>query len=308
MIKLYPPKKLCEIELFNLAARSPEDFVAFCEDSYSERINHVAATIVAGDFKVVMLTGPSSVGKTTTSGRIAKRLCEIGMPARIISLDNFFRPHSEYPILPDGTRDFESIETIDIPEFVRCLDELMQKGEVMLPVYDFVNSRRSDEREHFVINDGVVIVEGIHALNPTITPHFKSKMFKIYLSMREEYAYKGRRLIPSIDMRLARRMVRDNFFRGYSPERTLALWSKVCDGEVKYIKAYKGEANYMFDTAHGYEPCVMLPFLEGINVGEIEDINHAKLFEALRERYRLFTPLDKNLVPENSMLKEFIKI
>ncbi len=308
MIKLYPPKKLCEVDLINLAARSAEDFVAFCEESYAERIAHLAATIVAGDFKVVMLTGPSSVGKTTTSNRIAKRLCEIGMPARIISLDNFFRPQCEYPILPDGTRDLECIETIDIPEFVRCLDELVQKGEVMLPIYDFVQGRRSDEREHFVINDGVVIVEGIHALNPSITPHFKSKMFKVYLSMREEFAYKGRRLIPSIDMRLARRMVRDNFFRGYPPNQTLALWSKVCDGEIKYIKAYKDEANYMLDTAHGYEPCVMLPFLEGINTADIDDVNHAKLFEALRERYRLFTPLDKNLVPENSMLKEFIKL
>ncbi len=306
MINIYPPKRLCEIDLINLAAQNDKDFIAWSEESYKERINHAAATVLAGNFKVVMLTGPSACGKTTSSLLLANRIQSQGVTARIISLDNFFRNFSDYPTLPDGSKDYEHVETLDIPELLKCLEELINTGETMLPIFDFVNVRRREEREHLVINDGVVIIEGIHALNPIISPRFDTKLFKIYLSMREEYSFKGRRLLPSIDMRLARRMVRDNFFRGHTPSKTLSMWSKVCDGEVKYIKAYKQEANYLLDTSHSYEPCIMLPYLEAIDISNIENIDHAKLFEALRERYRLFTPIEKNKVPTNSMLNEFI--
>ncbi len=308
MFTIYPPKRLCEIDMINLAAGDKNAFITWCEESYNDRINHAAATILAGGFKVVMLTGPSACGKTTSAMKLANRLRQLGTQSRIISLDNFFRSFEDYPTLPDGSKDYESIETIDIAELTKCLEELMNTGETLLPIFDFVNCRRREEREHFVINDGIVIVEGIHALNPGITPHFEAKMFKIYLSMREEYSLKGRRLIPSIDMRLARRMVRDNFFRGHDPSMTLSMWSKVCDGEIKYIKAYKHEANYLLDTSHSYEPCVMLPFLEAIDISNIENPDHANLFEALRERYRLFTMIEKSMVPDDSMLNEFIGV
>ncbi len=307
VINIYPPKRLCEIDLINLAAAEPSSFIKMCEDSYSKRIEHACATIVAGRFKVVMLTGPSSCGKTTTSMRLASKLGEMGREAKVISLDNFFRAQEEYPDLPDGSKDFESIGTIDIPELTRCLSELMSTGESKLPIYDFVSARRREEREHLVINDGVVIVEGIHALNPEITSHFaKDALFKIYLSMREEYSLNGMRLLPTIDMRLARRIVRDNLFRGYPPKRTLALWSNVCNGEEKYIKIYKPEADYLLDTSHSYEPCLLASMLDRLDIAEVDNINHAKLFEALRERYRLFSHISKEEIPKNSLLREFV--
>ncbi len=307
MISLYPPKRLCEIGLINLAADNKDAFVNWCEDSYCARIEHVCATVVAGRFKVVMLTGPSSCGKTTTSQRMAAKFCSMGIESRVVSLDNFFRPQEEYPLLPDGSMDFESIETIDIPELTRCLSLLMEKGEAELPVYDFVSGKRAKQREHIVIGDGVVIVEGIHALNPKITSNFNEDMlFKVYLSMREEYSLNGRRLLPTIDMRLARRIVRDNLFRGYPPKRTLALWSNVCHGEEKYIKIYKPEANYLLDTSHSYEPCLISPILEEIKVEEIDNVDHAKLFEALKDRYRLFSAISKDIIPSNSLLREFV--
>ncbi len=307
MISLYPPKRLCEIDMINLAAKDKAAFIAWCEDSYSKRIEHVCATILTGRFKVVMLTGPSSCGKTTTSGRIASKLISMGKKAEVISLDNFFRQQEEYPVLPDGSKDFESIGTIDIPELTRCILELMQKGEVDIPIYDFVNSRRSSEREHIDVGDGVVIVEGIHALNPEITSHFgKDDLFKVYLSMREEYSFNGHRLIPTIDMRLARRTIRDNLFRGYPPKRTLSLWSNVCRGEKQYIKVYKPEADYLLDTSHSYEPCLISPILNNINMDEIENIDHANLFNALKERYNLFIPISKDEIPADSLLREFV--
>ncbi len=307
MINLYPPKRLCEIDIINLAARDKAAFVAWCEESYKKRIEHLCATIIAGRFKVIMLTGPSSCGKTTTSLRIASKFHSMGVESRVVSLDNFFRAQEEYPTLPDGTKDFESIETIDIPELTKCISEIVETGETQLPVYDFFAGARRAEREPFVLKDGVVIVEGIHALNPRITSNFGDiDLFKVYLSMREEYCLNGKRLLPTIDMRLARRIVRDNQFRGYTPQKTLAIWSNVCDGELKYIKRYKPEADYLLDTAHSYEPCLIAPLLEELNIDEIENIDHANLFEALRERYRLFLPIIKSEIPVDSLLREFV--
>ncbi len=307
MLSLYPPKRLCEVEMINLAAKNKDAFIAWCEDSYSKRIEHVCATILTGRFKVVMLTGPSSCGKTTTSGRIASKLVDMGKNAKVISLDNFFRCQDEYPVLPDGTKDFESIGTIDIPELTRCISQLMQKGEADIPIYDFVTAKRSEKRDHIEVGDGIVIVEGIHALNPQITTNFgKSDLFKVYLSMREEYSLNGHRLIPTIDMRLARRAIRDNLFRGYPPKRTLSLWSNVCRGETQYIKVFKPEADYLLDTSHSYEPCLMSPMLNSINTEEIDNIDHMNLFNALKERYSLFSSIFKEDIPNNSLLREFV--
>ncbi len=307
MINVYPPKRLCEIDIINLAARDKPAFVAWCEESYKKRIEHLCATIIAGRFKVVMLTGPSSCGKTTTSLRIASKFHSMGVESRVISLDNFFRAQEEYPTLPDGTKDFESIDTIDIPELTRCISEILTNGETQLPIYDFIAGARRTERESFSMKDGIVIVEGIHALNPLITSNFAGNdLFKVYLSMREEYCLNGKRLLPTIDMRLARRIVRDNLFRGYPPKKTLAIWSNVCDGEVKYIKAYKPEANYLLDTAHSYEPCLIAPILDSIDADELDNIDHANLFNALRERYKLFLHILKEDIPADSLLREFV--
>ena len=176
------------------------------------------------------------------------------MPARVISLDNFFLGSEHYPVLPDGTKDYESPATLDMPLINRCLNELYTTGSSDLPVYDFANERRADHTEHLELEGGVCIVEGIHALNPELTRILpQGEVYRIYAGLREEYCSDGVRAISTRDIRLCRRLLRDAVNRGHRPEQTLSMWHKVLDGDDKYIRPYKNTADLILDTSHTYE-------------------------------------------------------
>lgn len=307
MNSIYTPKRLVEIDLVNLAARDVSAFVTWCDESYNERINLAAAAIVCGCFKLVMLTGPSACGKTTSAVKIAARLRSIGTPAKVISLDNFYHNIDNYPRLPDGSKDYENITALDIEAVVGCFKDIIEKGETQLPSFDFLTEMRRADTEHISSDGGVIIIEGIHALNPILTKNFSHKdIFKIYISMREEYSYFGKRLVPSIDLRLARRMVRDFLFRGHTAEKTFTMWTKVCEGEDFYIKVYKREADYLLDTSHSYEACVLGPYLEKLAQCKTGNDGYDKMLFELSQRFLQFTAIDKQYISEDSMMREFV--
>ena len=136
----------------------------------------------------------------------------------------------------------------------QCLHELSETGRTTLPIYDFANERRSDETEAVDLQGGVCIVEGIHALNPELTGLVPAEdVYRIYAGLREEYAIDGRRVINTQDIRLCRRTLRDAAARGRSPEKTLAMWDRVLDGETRYIKGFKTTADFLLDTSFTYE-------------------------------------------------------
>ena len=147
MITIWVPKRLVEVELYNVAARSPEQLARACEASYQRRLAYAAEKIRYSGTKIVMLTGPSASGKTTTAHKLAEELVRQGMPARVVSLDNFFRGAEYYPRMPDGTTDYENLETLDLPLVNQCIKELCETGKTVLPIYDFVQESRSAETE-----------------------------------------------------------------------------------------------------------------------------------------------------------------
>ncbi len=304
---IWIPKRLVEIPLVNLAARSPGEFAQYCESDYASRIAHAAGQVIASGARIVMLTGPSASGKTTSAMKLAEELGRRGHRGTVVSLDNFFRNIEEYPRLPDGRVDYESVEALDVPAIHAALKSLAEHGEADIPDFDFRSAQRRRGTLHIDARGGVVIVEGIHALNPRLTCALPQRsVYKIYAGLREEYSLGGARYLPTRDVRLARRMVRDIRFRGHSVEKTLGMWPDVCNGEDKYIKVFKNQADLLLDTSFTYELCVLAPFVRELGDEVEPDSEYAPVLRALCGKYAKCEALPASLIPETSMLREFI--
>ena len=306
MITIWVPKRLVEIDLLNVAARSGPQLVQVCEDSYARRLQYAAQKVRQSGAKIIMLTGPSASGKTTTAHKLAAALTEMGTPAQVISLDNFFRGSQYYPRMPDGTLDYEHPDTLDMPLIRQCLQELSQTDKTVLPIYDFVREERSEQTEAIDLAGGVCIVEGIHALNPMLTSLVPSgQVYRIYAGLREEYCQEGRRLINTQNIRLCRRVLRDAAARGRSPEQTLAMWDRVLDGETRYIKGFKNTADFLLDTAFSYELGIIAGLLPEVGRRMSPDSRYTEMWDEAARRFEHVQPLDRQLIPPGAMLREF---
>lgn len=306
MKQTFTPKQLVEIDALNAAAKHPDVSIQQDEQAYQARLDTAADQILQRGTRIIMLTGPSSSGKTTTCQRLAMTLADRGVPAQVISLDNFFIGAEYYPILPNGKKDYESPATLDMPEIHRCLRQLYEDGWADLPIYDFANERRADERQRVELNGGVCIMEGLHALNPILTEIMpEESVFFIYAGLREEYARAGKRVITTRDIRLCRRVLRDVATRGHSPEKTLSMWQGVLDGENQYVKPFKNRADLILNTSHRYEMNIIADLVDNA----LDMTDPASPYYSMMERtaacFTGITPLSARLVPQNSMLREF---
>ena len=306
MITIWVPKRLVEVDLYNVAARSPQTLADLSERSYRQRVDYAAQKVQLSGAKIVMLTGPSASGKTTSAHKVAEALEASGTPAHVISLDNFFKGAQYYPRLPDGTLDYENPDTMDLPLVRQCLHELSETGRTTLPIYDFANERRSDETEAVDLQGGVCIVEGIHALNPELTGLVPAEdVYRIYAGLREEYAIDGRRVINTQDIRLCRRTLRDAAARGRSPAKTLAMWDRVLDGETRYIKGFKTTADFLLDTSFTYELGLIAKLLRKVCQRFTLEGHNAELWDETARRFEHVAPVELDLLPADSMLREF---
>lgn len=306
MITIWVPKRLVEVGLYNVASQSPQQLVEFCEQSYARRIAYAAEKVRGSEAKIVMLTGPSASGKTTSAHFLAAELIRQGTPAHVISLDNFFRGAEYYPRMPDGTLDYENPDTLDLPLIKQCLRELSETGKTTLPIYDFTAESRSEQTETVDLQGGVCIVEGIHALNPTLTSLVPGgDVYRIYAGLREEYCEEGRRAINTRDIRLCRRILRDSATRGHSPAKTLTMWERVLDGETRYIKGFKSSADFLLDTSHTYELGLIAYLLRRVRRQFTLEGSNAELWDETARRFEHVEPLELGLLPESSMLREF---
>ena len=306
MITIWVPKRLVEIDLYNVAARSPQALADLSEQSYAQRVDYAAQKVQLSGAKIVMLTGPSASGKTTSAHCLAKALQKRGTPAQVVSLDNFFKGAEFYPRLPDGTLDYENPDTLDLPLIKQCLRELSETGKTVLPVYDFSAEKRSEQVEPIDLQGGVCIVEGIHALNPELTGLVKGDdIYRVYAGLREEYCIDGRRVINTQDIRLCRRTLRDAAARGRSPEKTLAMWDRVLDGETRYIKGFKSTADFLLDTSFTYELGLISKLLGVVRRQFTLEGHNAELWDETARRFEHVAPLELELLPEDSMLREF---
>ena len=306
MSAIWIPKRLVEIKLVNAAAADKVSFVRHCEFEYESRIYAAAKEILASGKKIVMLTGPSASGKTTTSNKIAEKLRTMGKNSQVLSMDNFFKNPEDYPRLADGTKDYENVQAVDIQLMDRCLKEIIATGKSVMPEFDFKTERRIENAIEVDVGDGILIVEGIHALNPVVIGELpRDAVFTIYAGLREEYSHQGQRVLPTRDIRMVRRMIRDFKHRGHSPEKTISMWQSVCDGEDKYIKPFKPNADLLLDTSFSCEILVMNSALKNLSAGLADDSPESEKLNALLKVFNNCDFIPEGYLHTNSMLKEF---
>lgn len=300
-------KRFVSRDLVALAARRPQELAALSEAHYHDQIESIADEVLAAGQRIVMLTGPSAAGKTTSAHKIADAIAARGHRSQVISLDDFYIGEGKYPKNPDGSDDYESLEALDLERLHACLKALYKTGVCDAPVFDFTIQRPSGI-QCIDARDGVVIIEGLHALNPALTEELpEDAALCLYAGLREEYAdSRDARCLATRDIRLARRLVRDCLFRGHGAAFTLGLWGHVCAGEDRYIKPYKPRANLLLDTTHTYEVCLWRTVLDTMPADPALTATQVRQLAALREKFAAFPALGTELVPQNSMLREFI--
>lgn len=300
-------KRFISRDLVALAARSPRELAALSEQHYYDQIESIADEVLAAGQRIVMLTGPSAAGKTTSAHKIAGAIAARGHSSQVVSLDDFYIGEGKYPKNPDGSDDYESLEALDLERLHFCLQELYKTGICEAPVFDFTLQQPSGTRR-IDARGGVVIIEGLHALNPALTEELPAgAALCLYAGLREEYADSSDACcLATRDIRLARRIVRDYLFRGHGAAFTLGLWGHVCAGEERFIKPYKPRANLLLDTTHTYEVCLWRTVLDAMPADPELTPVQARQLEALRARFDAFPALGTELVPQNSLLREFI--
>lgn len=291
-------------------AKKPETFIEECENRYNSIIGKIAEeTAKTGFSEIIMIAGPSSAGKTTTAKKLRKALLENGIQSYTVSLDDFYLDNKDAPRFPDGTPDFETVYCLDIRCFQEKMKELLEKGETDLPEFDFVNGKRKDEYNHLKISPkDVIIVEGLHALNPIITDNLpQNRLLKIYINVSSRiYDEKNDIVLNKRNMRFIRRLVRDFKFRGSSVENTYKLWLSVCYGEDTYLFPYKDNADIKINTIHLYETCVLKEKAIEL-LGELnKESEFYKDSQRLIRSLQKFPVINSCQVPEDSLLREFI--
>ncbi len=306
-------KKGLNIEIENVNKRAKSDLSAMIAENekfYKDQLAEITEHIVENKdkIKMVLLAGPSGSGKTTTSNKLCALLSEHGIKAFTISLDDFFKNRDDLPMLPNGKRDYESLATLDVDEITRCFNEILSDGDAQLPLFDFVAGKRAKQRNYVSVKNGeIIFVEGIHALNPVLTPKaYRDNILKLYISTKSQFTDKGKTVMGSTDLRLVRRMIRDFKFRGASAHDTFHMWPEVCEGENKYIKPFRDSADAWINSVHDYEALVYKEILMSM----IENMDSASEYyddmQKLIKMLDAFGQINHTLVPEDSLLREFL--
>lgn len=286
------------VDIVRVAEALHEKKIAYIADMISEREN----------VKIVLIAGPSSSGKTTFARRLGIQLRVNGLIPIPISLDDYFVDREHTPKDEYGNYDFESIYALDLELFNKNLESLLKGEEVEIPTFNFKSGNREWLGQKIRLpKNGILVIEGIHGLNEMLTSSIPmDNKFKIYISALTQLNVDNHNRIATTDVRIIRRIVRDYLSRGYGGEDTLKMWPSIKRGEEKNIFVFQENADVMFNSTLVYELCVLKQYA----LKELEKIEVSSpiYYEALRLRSFLhfFKDVDKEIVADNSILREFI--
>ena len=300
---------------FNIACNEGHatDLINVSEALQERKIVKIADEIAArqhGDnrVKLVLISGPSSSGKTTFSKRLSIQLMTNGLKPYPVSLDDYFVNRENTPIDENGQHDYESLYAVDLPFFKQQLDSLLKGEEVELPKFNFASGSREKSGKKLRLEDNMILIlEGIHALNPELTPNIASEnKYKIYVSALTTILLDKHNYIPTTDNRLLRRIIRDAKYRGSSAESTIARWPSVRAGEDKWIFPYQENADAMFNSALLFELAVIKDHIEPI-LRKVPN-SSPEYSEAHRLLHFLsyIVSIDDKELPPTSLLREFL--
>lgn len=290
---------------------SYHDIIRYAEAYHEKKVCEIADVICRDKKRIILIAGPSSSGKTSFAQRLKLQLIASKKRPISISMDNYFIDRDKNVFGEDGKRDFESIRALDIERFNEDLDMLISGYEVKLPVYDFITGKRKDDKDTIPTKAGEdepIIIEGIHGLNPILTESISSAYkYKIYVSELTQLNLDQHNRISTTDVRLIRRIIRDNSHRGYSASDTMAMWNSVNEGERKNIFVFQENADVMFNSALIYEISAMKKYIEPL----LKDIDKTSIYYKEAKRILKFTQYflsidDESDIPNTSILREFI--
>ena len=309
--------RICDVENIGQLNRVVErgvaaDIVNVAEALHEKSISQIAEKIAlkhaAGGARFVLIAGPSSSGKTTTTKRLGIQLTTRLLRPQLISLDNYFVERDRTPRDETGDYDFESLYALDLELFNDHLNALIRGEEVELPYYNFETGKREYRGEKIRLDAGsILLIEGIHGLNPELTANVPEEMkYRVYVSALTTLAIDYHNHIPTSDNRLIRRIVRDAKYRGISADETIRRWPSVRRGEEKWIFPYQENADAMFNSSLLFELAVLKDFAENQLRNVPSDLPEFSEAFRLKKFLSYFLPIDSAMVPSTSLLREFI--
>lgn len=259
------------------------------------------------DIKIVLIAGPSSSGKTTTCNKLSMYLKSFGLTPHEVSMDDYFFDREKTPKKEDGTYDFEALEAVDLELFDTQIKELLEEKEVLMPIFNFLIGKQEFKKRLKLGNDDILIIEGIHGLNPKILNSIPNeRKYKIYISPLTGLNLDNHNRMSTTDNRLLRRIVRDNRTRGHSVVDTIKQWPHVREGEEKYIFPYQDEADCVFNSALIYELGVLKTYVEPLLYSVDTSSEYYHEAKRLINMLKMFLPIPSEDIPSDSLLREFI--
>ena len=298
-----------------LEAGKGVDLINLCEANQERKYAAVADRIhfLRKKVRIVMMSGPSSSGKTSSSLRIAQQARVIGLTPKVIELDNYFIDRDKTPKDADGKYDFECLEAMDLELLSSNLRDLLDGKDVLIPRFDFPSGKsiRNEASRRLRLSDGdVLFMEGIHALNPKLLEGIDAeRVMKIYISSLSAYSGAEENHYSTADKRLLRRIVRDSRTRGIDAESTIIQWPSVRDGEIKHIFPFEENADIVFNSGTVYDVPLLKYYADPLVLGISESSPaHGKAVSLLAytSLFKALTPKEIASIPPTSIMREFI--
>ena len=287
----------------------PGELINLSESIQDYKLLKIAEAIKqkSKDIKIILMSGPSSSGKTTTARKLSLYLKTLGLNPIALSLDDYFLDREETPLDENGNYDFESLRAIDIKLFNNQISKMLKGSKVITPTFDFVKGKKTFKNAIKLEEKDILIIEGLHCLNDALLESIPRKnKYKIYISPLPFLNIDNDNRISMTDLRLLRRMVRDNRVRGYSPSQTLKSWADVRKGEEKYIFPFQDEADTIFNSTLAYELAVLKTYAEPLLFTVQEDDPEYDTALRLLQLLKFVLPMPSQDVPSVSILREFI--
>ncbi len=277
--------------------------ISECESFYYNQVDELIDDMLSQGKRILFLAGPSSAGKTTSAKLISQKLGQRGITSQTLSLDDFLLPHNRRVVLSNGKVDYESVFALDIPLIDNVIDKLIYHGKAQSPVFDMqLNERKSTFETKTLGKKDVLIVEGLHALNPLVIAEHNDVGYKVYLCPYDDLYFSGKRILTAQEIRMMRRCFRDCQTRAYTVEQSFESWQMVRKGEKQNIKPFKLNSDYFLNTSIKYEVMLYNTYFKPMLL-EAPPTKQSTLLIAALDKC---ATLDKSLVPENSLLWEFL--
>ncbi|MDE6222891.1 MAG: nucleoside kinase [Muribaculaceae bacterium] len=282
------------------------------EALHNNKIAHIADDITRryeqGGARIVLVAGPSSSGKTTFTKRLGIQLMTNLLEPKMISLDDYFVNRADTPLDADGDYDYESLYALDLKQFNADLSALLRGEEIELPTYNFAKGMREYNGRKLSLTDrSILLIEGIHGLNPQLTESIASEMkYKVYVSALTTLSLDNHNWVPTSDNRLLRRIIRDNAYRGVGASETIRRWSSVRRGEEKWIFPFQENADAMFNSSLLFELGVLKERGEELLKRVPQDEPEYAEAYRLRKFLSYFKPIEEHYIPSTSLIREFI--